>query len=72
MNVSLDEVDFNKLSPLNHNVLPKSTHTHTLPHTQTAKFVCLQALKFGIVQETIKLYKYEFAGTPTHVCVCKS
>lgn len=72
MNVSRDEVDFNKLSPLNHNVLPKSTNTHTLPHTQTAKFVCLQALKFGIVQETIKLYKYEFAVTHTHVCVYES
>lgn len=68
MKVSLDEVDIYKLSPLSHNVLPKSTHK--LAHTQTANFVCLQVLKFGIVQKTIKLYKYEFAGTHTHVCVC--
>lgn len=69
MNVSLDEVDFNKLSPLNHNVLPKSTHTSTQTN---CKIRMPAGPKFGIVQKTIKLYKYEFAGTHTHVCVCKS
>lgn len=70
MNVSLDEVDFNKLSPLNHNVLPKSTHTHTLPHTQTAKFVCLQA--------NLALYKRQSncinmsLQAHTLMCVCVS